>query len=102
MDAVSILRASNPLRRSTQVVSAWAMAWLGARTAGSVGFAAGEFVNPLVGGAIGGVVFGIAGGVGGYWAGSEVGVEVYDWAESTIFTPLPPAPLPADVREMLD
>jgi hypothetical protein len=46
LDLESIVTASNPLRRSTAAISAWAMALIGARAAGSMGAAAGGFVEP--------------------------------------------------------
>ena len=95
-DTYSIVMASNPLRRSTQVVSAWAMAWVGAETVGAGGAAGGAALGSVVpglgtaaGGAVGGIVFGILGGIGGYWAGSKAGAIVYDWAAETHFLPLP-------------
>ena len=88
-DLVSIAVASNPLRRSTQVVSAWALAWAGAESAGEVGAAIGTFIEPGGGTAVVGIVFGIGGGIAGYWAGEKVGAEVYDWGENTIFHRLP-------------
>jgi uncharacterized membrane protein YgcG len=45
-DLVSIAVASNPLRRSTQVVSAWALAWAGAEGAGELGAAIGTAIEP--------------------------------------------------------
>ena len=96
VDTYSIVVASNPLRRSTQVVSAWAMAWAGAETFGEGGAAGGAALGSVVpglgtaaGGAVGGLVFGIAGGIGGYWAGSKMGAEIYDWTAETHFLPLP-------------
>ncbi len=89
MDLISIARASNPLRRSTAVVTAWAMAWAGAESLGAAGAAGGTFVGGPVGTAVGGLVFGFIGGVGGYMAGEKLGDMVYDWADGTKFTPLP-------------
>ncbi len=88
VDLYSIAVATNPLRQSTVVVSAWAFAWAGAEAGGAGGALAGSVI-PGVGTAAGGIVFGIIGGIGGYWAGSKVGATVYDWAADTQFLPLP-------------
>ena len=101
LDVESIVVASNPLRRSTQVVSGWALAWMGARGAGAVGAEVGTVFEPGLGTAIGGLVFGAGGGVAGYWAGSKTGADIYDWAASTVFTPLPPTSVPAAVTGMV-
>jgi hypothetical protein len=89
MDLVSIVQANNPLRRSTQVVSAWAMAWVGARSAGALGAGIGSAVEPGLGTAVGGLVFAIGGGIVGYWTGELAGAVVYDWAANTMFVRLP-------------
>jgi hypothetical protein len=88
IDVVSIVQASNPLRRATQVVSGWAAAWVGCKVVGAGGAALGTLASPL-GTAIGSVSGCIIGGIGGYYGGSALGGEVYDWAEDTFFTPLP-------------
>lgn len=88
MDIVSIAQASNPLRRSTQVISAWAAAWIAARGAGALGAELGTAVEPGLGTAAGGIVFGFVGGAFGYWAGNSAGAVIYDWAANTTFTPL--------------
>lgn len=88
-DLISIAVASNPLRRSTQVLSAWAVSWAGAESAGEIGAGIGTAVEPGGGTAIGGIVFAIGGGIAGYWAGEKVGAEVYDWAANTVFHRLP-------------
>ena len=72
----------------------------GTRSAGSVGAEVGTVFEPGLGTAIGGLVFGAGGGVAGYWAGSKAGADIYDWAASTIFTPLPPTSVPAAVTGM--
>ena len=100
LDLESIAVASNPLRRSTQVVSSWALAWAGARGAGGVGAELGTIVYPGIGTAVGGLVLAMAGGAAGYWAGSKAGANVYDWAANTIFTDLPVADVPDDVVGM--
>ena len=88
VDVVSIVQASKPLRRASEVVTGWALAWVGCKTVGAGGAALGTLASPL-GTAIGGVGGCIVGGIGGYYGGSIVGGEVFDWAENTIFTPLP-------------
>ena len=89
IDVVSIVRASNPLRRASEVVVAWAGAWVGCKLAGAGGAAVGTAIAPGVGTAIGGVAACIIGGAAGYVAGSSVGGGVYDWAEGTIFLQVP-------------
>jgi hypothetical protein len=96
-DAISIVTASNPLRRSTQVVTAWAMAWAGAEGAGAVGAAIGTAIEPGGGTAVVGVVFAIGGGIAGYFAGDKAGAVVYDWAATTIFSKLPEVAVPSVV-----
>ena len=93
VDAVSIVQASKPLRRASEVVAGWAAAWAGCKVVGAGGAAAGLLASPL-GSAVGGIGGCIIGGIGGYYAGSAIAGEVYDWAEGTFFTPLPEAPAP--------
>ena len=88
MDAVSIVQSDRPLRRATQVVTAWAAAW--AEGAGAVGAAIGTAVEPGGGTAVLGVVFAIGGGIVGYWGGEKAGAVIYDWGSAT-FSPLPKA-----------
>lgn len=94
VDTVSIVQADRPLRRATQVVSAWAAAWAGAEGAGAIGAAIGTIVEPGGGTVVVGVVFAIGGGIAGYWAGEKAGAEIYDWGNAK-FAPLPRAPLGA-------
>lgn len=94
IDTISIVRADQPLRRATAVVSAWALAWAGCRTVGSVGAGAGTLVEPGLGTAAGAIVGCIVGGYGGYRAGEAAGDAVYQWAEHTVFTRLPEVPAP--------
>lgn len=89
VDTISIVQASNPIRRSTEVVTAWALAWCGCKVVGAAGAAGGTAIAPGPGTAILGVGGCIVGGIGGYMAGEKIGGIVYDWAEETIFTPLP-------------
>jgi hypothetical protein len=91
MDAVSIVQSSQPLRRATQVVSAWAGAWAGAESLGAIGAGIGTAVEPGGGTAVLGVVFAIGGGIAGYWAGDKAGAEIYDWGNA-VFHPLPVVP----------
>lgn len=103
VDSISIVVASNPIRRATEVVSAWAGAWAGCKVVGAggarVGATVGTFVLPGKGTAIGIGVGGIGGciigGIGGYRGGEQVGRVVYQWAESTNFTRLPAEPVEA-------
>ncbi|MDZ7622047.1 MAG: hypothetical protein U5O69_06570 [Candidatus Competibacteraceae bacterium] len=88
VDLVSIVQASKPLRRASQVVAGWAGAWAGCKVVGAGGAAIGTAASPL-GTAVGGVGGCIIGGIGGYYGASALAGEVYDWAEDTFFTPLP-------------
>jgi hypothetical protein len=94
LDGVSIVRADQPLRRATQVASAWALAWVGCKAGGYVGGGVGTAVAPGPGTAGGAILGCIVGGYGGYRVGERVGDVVYQWAEQTVFTPLPTAPVP--------
>ena len=69
VDAVSIVQASKPLRRASEVVAGWAAAWAGCKVVGAGGAAAGLLASPL-GSAVGGIAGCIIGGIGGYYAGS--------------------------------
>lgn len=89
IDVVSIVRASHPLRRASEVIVGWAGAWIGCKLAGSGGAAVGTAVAPGIGTAVAGVAACIVGGAAGYVAGSSIGGGVYDWAEGTIFMPVP-------------
>jgi hypothetical protein len=88
LDAVSIVQASKPLRRASQVVAGWAAAWVGCKAVGAGGAALGTLASPL-GTAAGGIGGCIVGGIGGYYGASVLAGEIYDWAEDTFFTPLP-------------
>lgn len=94
LDVISIVQASKPLRRTTQVVTAWTAAGLGCRTVGAGGAALGTFIEPGGGTIVVGAIGCVVGGVGGYFVGEKIGGVVYDWAEGTFFTPLPVAPAP--------
>ena len=88
MDGYSIVTASNPLRRTAQVVTAWGMAWGGCKIVGAMGAAGG---SALAGwGALPGGIGGCAiGGFLGYKAGEQVTGYFYDWAEDTVFSEAP-------------
>ena len=88
LDIVSIVRASNPLRRASEVVAGWAAAWLGCKLVGAGGAALGTSF-PGLGTAAGGVIGCVAGGFLGYAGGTIAADAVYDWAEGTRFEPLP-------------
>ncbi|HEX2202998.1 MAG TPA: hypothetical protein VHG91_06860 [Longimicrobium sp.] len=88
LDAISIVQASNRMKRATEVVAGWAGAWVGCKVAGAGGAAAGTAVAPGPGTAVGGVVGCIVGGIVGYEAGSAVARVVYDWPAGTTFTHL--------------
>jgi hypothetical protein len=85
-DAVSIVQASRPLRRASEVVAGWAGAWVECKVVGAGG-ALGLAASPL-GSAVVGVGGCIVGGIGGYYGGSALAGDVYDWSEDTFFTPL--------------
>ena len=87
LDAVSIAQASNPMRRASEVVAGWAGAWAGCEVLGAGGAAVGLLASPI-GSAVGGVSGCIIGVVAGYYGGSVIGGEVYDWAETTVFSPV--------------
>jgi hypothetical protein len=94
LELVSITVASKPPRRATQVVTAWAAAWLGCKVVGAGGAAGGTLVTPGAGTAVGGFVGCVVGGIGGYLGGEHVGGVAYDWAEDTLFIPLPEVAAP--------
>lgn len=94
VDAISIVYASRPLRRASEVVAGWAGAWIGCEAAGTGGAAAGTALAPGLGTAAGGFLGCIIGGFGGYLGGSSLGAGVFDWAEGTVFSPVPQVPAP--------
>jgi hypothetical protein len=95
-DGYSIVVSSNPLRRTVQVVSAWAAASAGCQVVGAGGAAAGTAVTPGLGTAIGGVVGCAVGSFIGYCAAETAAGYVYDWAEGTTFTQISPSAAPDD------
>jgi hypothetical protein len=87
LDVISVVRSSSPLRKASEVVSAWALAWAGCKVVGAGGAAAGTLASP-VGTAVGGVGGCIIGGYIGYRAGAKIGNVVYDWGDAK-FHPIP-------------
>ena len=85
LDAISIVRASDPLRRATEVAAGWAGAAAGCRVAGGVAGRVGMLSgNPLVaaGAGIGGC---LVGAFVGYWAAERAASAVYGWVQGTRF-----------------
>ncbi len=95
-DLLSIVQASNPIRRTAQVMSAWAVAGVGCKVVGAAGAGYGTtvVVLPVWGTALGGIGGCIIGGVGGYWAGEKISGYLYDWAADSFFSQLPSVPAP--------
>lgn len=93
VDTISIVQSSKPLRGASEVVAGWAGAWAGCKVVGAVDAAGGSLASPL-GTAAGGIGGCIIGGAGGYWVAFHIADQVYDWAEDSIFMPLPPAQAP--------
>lgn len=94
IDIYSIVVSSSPLRQATKVAAGWVGAWAGCKTIGAAGAAAGTFVEPGGGTAIGGIVGCAVGGFIGYVGFSEGAGLIYDWADGTIFTPIPASATP--------
>jgi hypothetical protein len=90
VDGYSIVVSSKPLRRTIQVVSAWAGAEAGCEVVGAGGAVAGTAVTPGLGTAIGGLAGCALGGFIGYMAAEKAGGYIYDWAEGTVFTKVEP------------
>jgi uncharacterized membrane protein YgcG len=84
-DAYSIVVSSKPLRRTIQVVSAWAAATAGCEAVGAGGAMAGTAVAPGLGTAIGGFVGCAVGAFIGYSTAEAAAGYLYDWAEGTVF-----------------
>lgn len=92
VDIASIVVASSPIRRASEVVGGWALAWAGCKVIGAGGAALGTLASP-VGTAIGGVGGCIIGGYAGYRVGVSAGGIVYDWAK-TAFHAVPQVAAP--------
>jgi hypothetical protein len=88
IDAVSIVQATKPVKRASEVIAGWAGAWAGCKVLGAGGAALGTSIVPVYGTAVGAFGGCIIGGAGGYFAGSAAGSVVYDWAEDTKFQKL--------------
>ena len=80
------------MRRASEVVSGWALAWVGCKTAGAGGASIGMLASPI-GAAIGGFGGCIIGGSAGYQLGVGIGSAVYDWAHNA-FTTVPQVAAP--------
>jgi hypothetical protein len=94
VDAYSIVVSSKPLRRTVQVVSAWAAASAGCEAGGAGGAIGGTAVTPGLGTAIGGFLGCAVGGFIGYVTAEAAAGYLYDWAEGTIFTQIAPSDSP--------
>jgi hypothetical protein len=94
IDVYSIVVASSPLRRATQVVAGWVGAYAGCKAVGAGGAYAGTLVEPGIGTAIGGLVGCAVGGFIGYESFSAGAGYAYDWADGTTFTRVPPSTSP--------
>jgi len=89
IDVISIVQATKPLKRASEVVAGWAGAWAGCKVVGQGGAYLGTAIEPGLGTAIGALGGCIIGGAAGYYAASAAAGVVYDWAEGTFFIPLP-------------
>lgn len=87
-DVVSIVQASSPMQRASEVVSAWALARTGCKVVGGVAGRIGLSGGPRVA-AVSGVVGCVVGGIGGYYQGTKVGGQVYNWSKGTFFNKIP-------------
>lgn len=96
MDGYSIVVSSTPLRRTIQVVSAWATATAGCKLGGAGGAAAGTAVAPGLGTAIGGLVGCAVGAFIGYTTAEAAAGYLYDWEESTTFRQINPTAAPGE------
>ena len=94
VDAYSIVVSSKPLRRTFQVVSAWAAATAGCEAVGAGGAWLGTAVTPGLGTAIGGFVGCAVGGFIGYTTAESATGYLYDWAEGTVFAKIEPTSAP--------
>lgn len=94
IDIYSIVVSNKPLRKATQVAAGWVGAWGGCKAFGMGGAYVGTVLEPGLGTAIGGIVGCVSGGFIGYEGFSAGAARVYDWAEGTIFTPVPVSDTP--------
>jgi hypothetical protein len=94
IDVITVATSNTPLKTASQAVAGWAGAWAGCKVLGSFMAGVGTGIEPGGGTAIGGIVGCIIGGATGYYAASGTAGKVYDWAEGTVFTPLPAVSLP--------
>lgn len=110
LDGYSIVVADKPMKRATEVVSAWALAYCGCKVGGAGGaaaFGAAGTIVPVAGNAVGVTVGGVGGciigGIVGYMTGERLAGKVYDWAENTLFSevPLTTEP-PIDINQSFD
>jgi len=88
-DVYSIVVSSQPLRQSIKVISGWAAGLMLSGELAADGAEVGLLGEP-VGSAIGGVCGGAVGFFIGYESASAGAANVYDWADGTFFTKLPP------------
>jgi hypothetical protein len=96
VDAYSIVVSSKPLRRTIQVISAWAAATAGCEAVGAGGAWLGTAVVPGLGTAIGGFVGCAVGGFIGYTTAESATGYLYDWAEGTVFAKIEPTAAPVE------
>jgi hypothetical protein len=89
IDVITVATSSKPLKAATQAVAGWAGAWAGCKVVGAFMAGVGTGLEPGGGTVVGGFVGCIIGGATGYYAASGTAGKVYDWAEDTVFTPLP-------------
>lgn len=94
VDGVSIVEADHPIRRATEVASAWSLAWAGCRAGGFLFGGGGTAVEPGFGTAIGAIGGCVIFGYGGYRLGEKLGDVAYEWAANTVFTRLPEVDVP--------
>jgi hypothetical protein len=94
LDGISIAVADRPWRRSVQVISAWAAAGVGAARLGRLGAGIGSLFEPGAGTAVGGGVGAIVGGFVGYMSAEAAAGYLYDFAEGTVFLPVPDVAVP--------
>lgn len=93
LDAVSVVTASEPMKRSSEVVAGWAGATLGCKVVGGQGAKLGSKIKKGHGTAVGAIGGCIVGSVSGGFAGQKTGRVVYEWSETTVFSPVPLTPL---------